>query len=231
MGTVTITSPGLGAVTIGGGGPFDPPAGVTSISVECWGPGCSSTPAVGQESGGASGAYAKLNALPVAVGNVLTYFVGAGLPAGGVDVGNQGSLLRNAAGVPVCSAAGGTPSLTVGAPIGGAASNCIGDVLHAGADGAAAQSGGGSRGGSGGSSSGGPNGPGARGAAGLHSLGGTGAHGGVDVGAGGSGAAGGLIAPGAAGGYPGGGGGGGGSGANSNGGRGGDGQIRLTWVG
>lgn len=215
MGSVTITAPGSGAITVGGSGPFDPPAGTVSLKIECWGAGGCPIPSTSQEGGGGSGAYARVNAFPVVDGMSLKWNVPAGQLADGTYFGPASVLLPDLTAICISESARRADAGVI----------AVGDVHFSGAVGTFAQGGGGARGGSGGSSSAGPAGAGHSGSAGSHAAGGAGAAGGADVGAGGSG--GGAGAPGSDGAQPGGGAGGGGSGANS--GRGGAGQIRITW--
>jgi hypothetical protein len=222
MTVVTINTPGLGSITVGGGGANDPPSGVTSIQIECWGNGASSPTLLAQEGGGASGAYARKNALAVVNGDVLNYAVAAGRVSGDTTSADASGVNKN--GIPTCQAQGATTESNLSNP--GTVGGSSGDVVFPGLAGAAAQGGGGARGGSGGSSSAGPAGAGAAGSAGSGSAGGAGAASGTDVGGGGAGGASGVA--GSAGVTPGGGGGGGGDGAN--GGTGGNGQVRFTWT-
>ncbi len=223
MTVVTFTTPGAGSITVNGGGPNDPPSGVTSIQIECWGAGGSPLSTVAAETGGGSGAYSRLNTLTVSNGDVIRYSVGDGeLSGSGGTVTQTTFVAYPDAFTVVCSAPRGT--------LGSGGSGGVGDVKFNGANGVAAQGGGGSRGGGGGSSSAGPSGAGVAGAAGSGASGGAGAAGGTDVGGGGNGAPGATAVNGSNGSSPGGGAGGGGSGSPSNGGNAGDGQVRFTWT-
>ncbi len=221
MTALTITTPGSGRITIGGTSPNDPPAGATSIQIECWGAGGTAFPMTSAEAGGGSGAYSRKNAWTVANGDVLDYKVAEGQTPNGGSPGATYVLTPSL--VTVCLAKSGIHREA-------GTADGTGDLQYPGAVGASAQGGGGSRGGSGGSSSAGPNGPGAVGVLGSHAAGGSGAPSGAGVGGGGAGAVGGVAnQSGGNGVQPGGGAGGGGSGAGSNAGQGGHGQIRLSW--
>ncbi len=226
MAAVTFNTPGTGSITVGGGGGSDPPSGVTSIQIECWGAG-SGPPSetAAQDSGGASGAYARKNALAVVNGDVLHYQIFAGKAPGDTTSSDLANVILNGGPAYSCAAEGASNPFSLSTA--GLAGNSNGDVKFSGAAGTAAQSGGGSRGGSGGSSSAGPAGAGVAGSVGVSSAGGAGAASGTDVGGGGNGGAGG--APGVNGDTPGGGGGGSGSGGGASG-TGGSGQVRFTWT-
>lgn len=195
------------------------PAGVTSITIECWGAGgYGGTTNSGTETGGGGGgAYAKKNTLTVTPGISYSFQVGSGtsgtasskdswfssvstvLAKGGTNVGNSGT--------------GGT---------GGASASSVGDTKYSGGNGSSGSNG--NYGGGGGSSAGtGSNGNNASSTA-------TGASSVTGGGAGGNGAA--SNGAGSAGSNPGGGGGGcRASGSNSNnGGAGGTGKIVITYT-
>lgn len=225
--TVVVFNTTPGSITVGGGGANDPPSGVTSIQIECWGAGGSSAVSASAEAGGSSGAYSLLNSLTVTDGTVVHWSLAAtGQSSGGLKP-SPTSVWTTDVTSPVCAAESGSSGGGEGLSVNG-----VGDVKFSGARGVAAQGGGGSRGGGGGSSSAGPGGAGVAGSPGSGASGGAGAAGsGIDVGGGGQGAAGAtnnLL--GGNGSTPGGGAGGGGSGTNSNGGTGGAGQVRFTWT-
>jgi hypothetical protein len=112
------------------------PAGVTTITVECWGAGGGggggNTSASG---GGGGGAYAIKNSFAVTPGNSYSYTVGAG---GASDAAGGNSSFNTSACVAAGGAAGsqGTPG-SGGA--GGLASVSTGDVKFSGGSGASGQ--------------------------------------------------------------------------------------------
>jgi len=62
-------------------GTFTPPAGVTSVIVECWGGGGAGGAATGNTAaggGGAGGSYVKNTSIPVSQGTNYTVTVGTG---------------------------------------------------------------------------------------------------------------------------------------------------------
>jgi len=198
------------------------PAGVTNISIECWGGGGGGgnrTTLNGR--GGGGGAYAKVNSYAVTPGAVIPISIGAG----GGSAANGGNTTFN---TNICVAAGGSAGVTNGAGgTGGLASASTGDITANGGSGA--QNGGG-------------------GSAGVTALGLTSATaiagnnasvctGGTAVangGAGGSGNCANQSIGGGAGGFPGGGGGGGSKGGGGPailyGGAGAQGRIIITYL-
>ncbi len=182
--------------TFTGNGTFIVPAGVTSITVECWGAGGGGSRITNNQGrrggGGGGGAYA-MSVLTVTPGTSYSVFVGTG-GGSNTDGGNTyfGSNLVLAEG-----GKGGSNNSTTGAA-GGAASNSIGNVVYSGGNGAnggSYWSGGG--GGGAGSSGAGGNASGNTGGTGTASNGGNGANGvagssdgnnGYSYGGGGSGA-------------------------------------------
>jgi len=138
----TITTPGSGN--------WVDPAGITSITVECWGAGGgggSASGLGGAEGGGGGGAYAKKNTYAVTPGTSYPYTVGAGAAA---TAGGATSFNTN-----VCiGAGGGAGGSSAGA--GGTTAASTGDVKWAGGSGVAGASfgyGGGGGGGSAGTGS------------------------------------------------------------------------------
>ncbi|MCB0610352.1 MAG: hypothetical protein KDD12_21695, partial [Lewinella sp.] len=211
-------------------GQFTVPAGVTSITVECWGGGGAGGGATGNPAGGgggAGGAYAR-KVLTVIPGTTYTVTVG-GAATGDNGSGNngnpswfgtlttvyaQGGQGGGSASSNNSSASGGT----------GSSSSSIGDVTFKGGNGGTGSNGNSAGGGgeSAGASSDGNNGGVTTGGSGL-ADGGNGGNGGSTFGNGSSGGDGSA---------PGGGGGGGRAGNNSNksGGDGARGQVVVTWV-
>lgn len=211
-------------------GSFIVPAGVTALTVECWGAGgggAGGSLAGGANSGGygaGGGAYAKVNALPVTPGAVLPYVVGAGGTGAAVNnLGtNGGATSFNGTG---CVAKGGTAATLAATGKGGAAGTSTGDIKFSGGGaGVAVVAGGG-----GGGSSAGTAGNGTLAADNTGSGVGPGATAPSGGGNGGAGGAGNNL--GIAGAVPGGGGGGGGGGSSAgHGGAGARGQIRVTYT-
>ncbi|MEO7483040.1 MAG: hypothetical protein ABIT81_04725 [Ferruginibacter sp.] len=202
------------------------PAGVTSISVECWGGGGAgggSTTNTTAGGGGGGGAYNKNLTVAVVPNTVYTITVGAG-GIGGTGAGVIGAVSTTTFGVTTVSANGGSGG-AAGAGVGGAGgAGGAGGLYNGGAGGTGISAT--FLGGGGGSSAGTAN----NGNFGTAPTGGLAVAGG---GSGGNGANGGSAnvdgLPGAS---PGGGGGGaykknGASG--NNGGSGGNGQIKITW--
>jgi hypothetical protein len=104
------------------------PTDVTSIQIECWGPGGSSR----HMSGGGGGAYAKTNSVTVVPGNVYQFYVGQTFPTYSKDSYSFDNY---------CRACGGLPSTILNASSksnpgeGGNAESCIGDVKVSGGKG------------------------------------------------------------------------------------------------
>jgi hypothetical protein len=215
--------------TAPGTGTWMAPAGVTSITVECWGGGGAGGGATGYPAGGgggAGGSYVKNSSVSVVASQIYNYSVGAGgvgstmtgLAGGdswfgnastGLAKGGRGGIYANANGM---TAAGGT-ALTTGN---------IGPISFYGGAGSTGAALGFSSGGGGGSA-----GSGSTGNPGVGTTGGVAQNGG---GAGGNGTtlnANGINAPGI-------GGGGGGAhattAADKSGGNGGDGKLALTYT-
>ena len=210
----TITVPGAGSWTV--------PAGVTELTVECWGPGGAGArrSTTGRSAGGGGGSYAR-SVIEVVPGTDLDYVVGAGgtdgaTPAKGADT------TATYDGDVVCRGRAGdcaSPNATAGVP-GAVPQEADGDVRYAGGDGADAQAstyGGGGGGGAGSAGAGGST---------TTRYGGDG--GDPDGGAGGGGGT--TSTAGTAGTAPGGAGGGAAySGVIRNGGAGAAGQLRITY--
>ncbi|HQW05837.1 MAG TPA: T9SS type A sorting domain-containing protein [Flavobacteriales bacterium] len=198
------------------------PAGVTEVTVECWGGGGRGgrQTSNGRGGGGGGGAYVR-STIPVIAGNTYTVTVGAGsssTSAGGDSWFGTSSTIRAKGG----SSVGNNSSSGAN---GGSAAASIGSVKYEGGDGANAPS---STGGGGGSSAG----ISANGANGSNQNGGNAPAGGGDGGNGGNG---GFLSPGngSAGSLPGGGGGGAEEvtlSGDGNGGNGGDGRVVLTYT-
>ncbi len=117
------------SVTLTGSGTWTVPAGVTSITIECWGGGGGggSRSSSGSAGGGGGGAYAKVNTYGVTPGAGLPYSVGAGGTAGNTG----GTTTFNTS---ICVAAGGSgvPSNTATGGAGGTIAASTGDIKHAG---------------------------------------------------------------------------------------------------
>jgi hypothetical protein len=215
MTTVTLTT--------ASSSPWNVPAGVTSVDVQCWGPGGNG--ANGQVNshsgaGGGGGEYAEVTTLAVPSGGTASFTVGSG--GSGTATSFTGSSVT-------VTANAGTNGSGIGGGNGGTGStNAIHDN---GGDGGNGHTGTGNQGGGGGGGSGGASGAGGTGGPGTASAGGSGGSAGS-----GGGAAGGAGAPPAgspgAGSAPGGGGGGGRSTSSisGSGAAGADGQITLTYT-
>ena len=115
------------SVTLTTSGNWTVPAGVTSITIECWGGGGGggSRSSNGSGGGGGGGAYAKVNTYGVTPGASIPYVIGPGGSAGN----NGGITTFNST---ICVAAGGSgvPSNTVTGGAGGLASASTGDVKY-----------------------------------------------------------------------------------------------------
>jgi len=118
-------------------GSFTVPAGVTSLTVECWGAGGkgsdSNTSGVGR-GGGGGGAYAR-SVLTVVPGTNYTFTIGAGGSSNTAPNGGDTTFGAN-----LVKAAGGS-GLTVGVStgaLGGTVANSIGDVRYNGGTGGTA---------------------------------------------------------------------------------------------
>lgn len=212
MPTQTYTTPGSYTFTV--------PAGVTSLTIECWGGGGRGGLGSGGAGGGGGGggAYAKKTSLSVTVGENLTVNVGAGATlvavAGDTWVKDTFTVLAKAG-----SNGGGT--VTGGA--GGLSGSCVGDTLFSGGTGGDATD----AGGGGGASSAGSASVGTNGGSTSSNIGGTGATAPLNGGNGGNG--GDENASGVSGSNPGGGGGGSGAGVGTDPGLGGDGQVIINY--
>ncbi|MFN8466045.1 MAG: MBG domain-containing protein [Caldilineaceae bacterium] len=220
----TFIAPGTSSWTV--------PAGVTSISIECWGGGggggTDSSNTSGGAGGGGGGAYAKVYSLTVTPGTVYTYTVGAAGSAAPTAGGNSSFNGLT------CVAAGGAAGTSANNGNGGAGGTVLGSAGDIRFPGGAGAAGGNSNGGGGGSSAG-PNtlstivpGTGITGTNGSGISGGTTVPGGGPGGSGGSGSNG--NPPGSG---PGGGGGGGEYASPPNGTRAGGagyaGQVRIRY--
>jgi hypothetical protein len=195
-------------------GTWTAPAGVTSVTAECWGGGGGGG-SNGNTGGGGGGAYSE-KIVSVVAGNSYTVTVGTG-GGGGSSGDNPGTAGGDSWFISTGTvlAKGGSANGTGGAGgAGGAASNGVGDTKYSGGNGASG-AGGGAGGGAGTAGDGG------------NASGHTGGSGGAnDGGAGGNGAA--TFHDG----YPGstiGGGGGGASGSGAGGAGGARGECRLTY--
>jgi Bacterial Ig-like domain (group 2). len=206
--------------TFSSSGTFIAPAGVTSVSVQCWGAGGGGGGSATNKSGGGGGgggAFTVNNSVSVTPGTSYTITVGSGGTGGigNLSGGTGGSTSANL-GITVTAnggSGGNAPSSSTGGN-GGAAGSFSGGK---GANGQTATNN--ASGGGGGSS------------AGTGSIGnnGSGTTGGTAVTGGGAGSNGGTSgAAGSAGSAPGGGGGGGGQ--NASGGKGADGKVVITYT-
>ena len=104
----TFTTPGSSTWTA--------PTGVTSVQVECWGPGGAgsqgnATNFTGR-GGGGGGGYAKRNALAVTPGNVYNYTVGGGGTDGGTPATGANTVFTGNASVQCVAAAGASVALS-----------------------------------------------------------------------------------------------------------------------
>jgi hypothetical protein len=189
------------------------PSGVSSIQIECWGPGANGLPSSNSNTGargGGGGAYAKVNSFSVTPGNSYSIVVGTG-----------GSTTQTTFNSTTCVADYGNSFQ------GGQSSNCTGDTKVSGGNGGTGYSFDGGGGGGGGCA--GSNGNNAVDSLGVN--GGSGGNGGGNGGKGGNWQNNGNAAS-----SPGGGGGGGGGGVftdswhNTTGGAGKDGQVTLTFT-
>lgn len=206
-------------------GTWTAPTGVTSVTVECWGPGSGGVgggTAGGANSGGyggSGGAYAR-STLAVTPGTGYPYSIGTGGAGGAANnLGSAGSGPTTWNGGQVSADYARSYSVP------GRGSASIGSTVYGGGTGGTATS----SGGGGGAGSAGSSGNGGNGA---NSTTGTGAAGGSTSGTGGIGGSGGSTnTSGSNGNTPGAGGGGGGGGSSAgHGGNGARGQIRITYV-
>jgi hypothetical protein len=199
--------------------PWNVPAGVTSVRIQCWGEGGNGGGGgTGGPSGGGGGGgeYAEETTLAVPSGGTAAFTIGGG--GTGTDTSFTGSSAT------VTAHHGGNASSSTAGAAGTGSANGIHHDGGAGAAGQAFIP----KGGSGGGSSGGTAAAGANGTAGSA---GTGGAGGTAPSGGGNGGAGGNSgASGTAGSAPGGAGGGGGSSTSTTGGAGAAGQITLTYT-
>lgn len=228
-GSLLVYSTADTSQTFTSSGTFTVPAGVSTLTVECWGAGGGAAGgglAGGANSGGyggGGGAYAK-KTLTVTPGGVYAVTVGAG-GAGGLPnyLGRDGGASSFDG---ACTAAGGLAATAAHRGTGGTAANSTGDVRFDGGDGGTATGSGGSGGGaSAGSSSNGNDGASTSGSSG-------GAGGAGVTGSSGSGGGGGNAnAVGSDGHVWGGGGGGGGGGSSAGaGGAGARGQVVVSYT-
>ncbi|MBL7971294.1 MAG: HYR domain-containing protein, partial [Prolixibacteraceae bacterium] len=215
-------------------GNFRVPAGVTAVTVECWGGGGAGG---GQNrgsdggGGGGGGAYSRKLNIPVAGGGNYSVTVGAGGTGVAGSKGNNGgdSYFISRYIVLAKGGIGGRPSTGTPPPggAGGDAANCVGDIMYSGGQGEIGRDNSYGQGGYGGSS------------AGYDEEGWSGEQywvtteypwyytpfGGGDGGNGGA-----VGQNGNAGYFPGGGGGGSGEGRPKTGGNGAGGQVVITWL-
>ncbi|HRN78627.1 MAG TPA: T9SS type A sorting domain-containing protein [Ferruginibacter sp.] len=202
---------------------FVVPAGVTQITVECWGGGGrgGSRTSNGYGGGGGGGAYSR-SLLSVTPGSTINLHVGAGAPASTSTTPPNGTDSWFGSATTVMAKGGNSVSNnTTTAATGGLASEGYGDVRFNGGNGANAS---GSAGGGGGSSAGNST----NGTNATNNLGANAPAGGGDGGNGRSGSSG----VGSGGDAPGGGGGGAyrSTTTNRNGGAGGNGRVVVSWV-
>lgn len=229
-GTLLVYASTTTTATFTTSGSFTVPAGVTALTVECWGAGGGA--AGGGLGGGANsggyggggGAYAKVNSLTVTPGNSYAYVVGTGGSGGAPNnLGSSGSASTFDS--TSCKANAGAAATISRVGIGGSAVSSIGDVKFAGGDAGVAT-------GSGGSGGGSSAGTGSSGNTSADNTGSGSKAGGAAVTGGGAGGTGGAAnAGGTNGGVPGGGAGGGGGGASAgSGGIGARGQVKVTYT-
>ncbi|MCB0768214.1 MAG: choice-of-anchor J domain-containing protein, partial [Flavobacteriales bacterium] len=204
--------------TFNSSGTFLVPAGVSQVTVECWGGGGrgGTRSSNGRGGGGGGGAYAR-STITVIEGNTYTVTVGSG----STGTGAGGDSWFGTATTVMAKGGSSCGNNSSSGANGGSASASIGTVKYAGGDGANATS---SRGGGGGSSAG----TAANGNDGSGSTGGNAPSGGGDGGNGGNG----TIASGQDGSTPGGGGGGAERGccSTASGGDGANGRVVLTYT-
>ena len=124
--------------TTPGGGTWVAPAGVTSITIECWGGGGGGgndlSNGSGGGGGGGGGAYAKVNSFAVTPGTLYAYVVGAG---GGAAAPGENSSFNGTTCVAAGGAAGTSANNGAGGAGGSAAGPTTGDVTFAGGTGSA----------------------------------------------------------------------------------------------
>ena len=219
------------AITFNSSGTFIPPAGVTSIKVECWGAGGAGGGATGNPAaggGGAGGAYVRNNAITVIPGQSYTFTVGTG-GVGAATAGQAGrdSWFGSITTILAKGGNGGSLASTNNATAAGASAISTGNIgstspysYFGGAGGTGANNGG--SGGGGGSSAG----------TGSNGANATGVNGGTAVTGGGAGVNGSTTSADGANNTNLGGGGAGAratSNTNRNGGSGGNGQIIITY--
>ena len=155
-----MPDPVVTTITVPGAGSWIVPAGVTELTVECWGPGGAGArrSTTGRSAGGGGGSYAR-SVIEVVPGTDLDYVVGAGgtdgaTPAKGADT------TATYDGDVICRGRAGdcaSPNATAGVP-GAVPQEADGDVRYAGgggADATAATYGGGGGGGAGSAGAGG----------------------------------------------------------------------------
>lgn len=135
-------------LNIAGDGTWTCPAGVTSITVECWGSGAGGGSAkpninggVVAGGGGGSGAYAK-SVVSVTPGNEYAYHVGAG---GAKDADGEATTFNSTTVVAAGGKKGKYNNGQIGTPyaaggLGGSVANSTGTVKYAGAAGASGYS-------------------------------------------------------------------------------------------
>lgn len=218
MTTVTLTT--------SSSSPWTAPAGVTSVDVQCWGPGGNGANGVTNShagGGGGGGEYAENTAVAVTPGSNYTFTVGGG--------GSGTASVFTGDAVSVTAHAGASGSGTSG---GSGGSGSTAPVHTSGGGGGSGSSGTGNRGGGGGGGSGGASTGGGSGGNGSTVSAGSAGSAGTGSPAGAAGGAGSnpTVASAAAGSSPGGAGGGGRSGTSafSGGASGADGQIILTYT-
>ncbi|MDD4149847.1 MAG: hypothetical protein PHE33_07445, partial [Bacteroidales bacterium] len=226
--TASMAAWGQTTVTYDANGSFVVPAGVTSVTVECWGGGGGGRSSAVNGGGGGGGAYTKASLTGLTVGSTIDITVGG---AGAVD-NDGGTTITKIGSTTVASAYGGKKGTTTAGGDGGAAQSGYTAAYAGGKGGNGTTSstfrGGGGGGGSAYTYQGG--GIGSNGAGGLAISGGKGGAGGSGTGNGGKGANYNSTAD--AGTLPGGGGGGrgNGSGGDSKGNAGAKGRVTITYT-
>jgi hypothetical protein len=175
-------------VTFTTNGNFTVPAGVTSLTVECWGAGGgggrSSSTNTGR-GGGGGGAYAR-SILSVTPGQIIAYTIGSGGTGGNLSAAaNTGGSTVFGANLILAVGGGGVADNVNTAGLGGLATSCIGDVRFNGGNGVNGAGGNSGAGGGGaGSTQAGGNGAAQTGGSGGAVGGGAGGNGRTNAGAG-----------------------------------------------
>lgn len=131
-------------VTLTSGGSWVVPAGVSQITVECWGGGGGGGRAENSGracAGGGGGAYAKKNAILVTPGQTISYSIGAGGSGGSGNNPGGDTWFFNSSTV-LAKGGGGVANSSMTGGTGGQASASVGDVKFSGGNGGAGSNGG-----------------------------------------------------------------------------------------